>query len=306
MICRFLSLSGLGATPRIATHAHRDGLDEMEMLKSTVYTAIGTIVALVFVVAILVIAVCRIRMKREASRRLTSSRTRRQGQRSTTWQQTTPYIRPPDNDDPYVDFTPPHRCSASTNLAVNINLGVHLGQGYEMTSLLSPPPYAEVVNLPQDDMPPPPYSTLDRPTQDAANPESAGLIANDPDNNAGPQQQPQQQQQQQHQQDLQQQSNNNYRTQDDDVNNILDDNDNNNTESGNNNSGSATNNNIVAANNRAAATRQNSATLDNEPPGGSESSNNNNAVENPDGTVENQGVLLRLDGMECTTSVVPV
>ncbi len=63
---------------------------------------------------------------------------------------------------------PPHRCAASTNLAVNINVRFTPGgqpefcPGPDPSCPLLAPPYSEVdVNLPAGE-PPPPYSTLDR------------------------------------------------------------------------------------------------------------------------------------------------
>ena len=71
------------------------------------------------------------------------------------WNQTTPHFQPPDVED-YM----PHRCPASTNLAVNINVQFSSGVP-EFVSLLTPPPYTEEDPPPRDETPPPPYCSQD-------------------------------------------------------------------------------------------------------------------------------------------------
>ena len=124
------------------------------------------VIGLVCVVAIVVITVCRIHMRREAIRQMlwrsrvdsTSRRTRHPaGNRVTSssvpWQQSLPCYHD-TSCEPYRQLRPP-------NVAINLNL--QLGGVSEINNLMvTPPPYTEVEETPENDLPPPPYSTLDR------------------------------------------------------------------------------------------------------------------------------------------------
>ena len=120
------------------------------------------------VVAIVVITVCRIHIRREAIRQMlwrsrvdNASRSIRQpaGSRmssslmSSQWQRNLPFYHD-TSCEPYRQLHPP-------NVAINLN--VQLGGVSEINNLMvTPPPYTEVEETPENHLPPPPYSTLDR------------------------------------------------------------------------------------------------------------------------------------------------
>ena len=132
----------------------------MAWLMSTIYSVMGVTVGLVCLLSIMVIIMCRIRIKREATRSLTRrlhDNDRRH--RRPIWHYSSPFNLRPEVGE----LIPGSRNARSRNLAVNINL--QLGEGPEGV-FMSPPPYTESEEAnPEGDVPPPPYSTLDRPAR---------------------------------------------------------------------------------------------------------------------------------------------
>lgn len=129
---------------------------DMGFLQSTIYTIIGCAVAFIFIVTIMVVAVCRVHMKQTA---MTASHPRTLVARSALyWAH-----RPPHDVDtcfPVGGQRSLHRVPypPSTNLLVtyNINNGIQL-----VGRIVEPPPYSEVVLEPSVDGPPPPYTSTD-------------------------------------------------------------------------------------------------------------------------------------------------
>ncbi|XP_069132781.1 uncharacterized protein [Argopecten irradians] len=130
--------------------------DQMTWLKTTVYAVIGCTVGIVLFISIIVVAVFRIRMKRDACHQReralqqgtqpSSSRTSR---RSGEPQETQPFIEGRQNYG---------------NIIVNVNNGVQYVPMSDFVVMESPPTYSEVVEEIQvhRNSPPPDYSTLDR------------------------------------------------------------------------------------------------------------------------------------------------
>ena len=136
---------------------------------NAIYSGIAGLIGLICVGAVIIITVYRIHMRRQTMRQMMlaahhDASCRRHGRHTrnsqrTSWRQSTPYYQPPPADEGYI---PVHRCQASTNVAVNINLQFSPTGVPEFTQLVSPPPYSETEMPPREGTPPPPYATLDR------------------------------------------------------------------------------------------------------------------------------------------------
>ena len=164
--------NGIGKT---TTPAPLDHHKDHSWHFNAIYTGIAAIAGIVCIVAVVLVTVCRINMRRQTVMRMneySSHRNRRRPRAGRNnrlpWQQSTPYCRPPDMQS----YVMPHRSQASPNLAVNINLQISNvpNEPLDMDSagllMMVPPPYSEVEmdNLrdlpPREGTPPPPYSTI--------------------------------------------------------------------------------------------------------------------------------------------------
>lgn len=135
---------------------HRRYESDMSFLQSTIYTIIGCAIAFIFIVTIMVVAVCRVHMKQAAM----SLHPRRLVSRTPLyWSR-----RPPHDLEAYLRDSalgPIHPLSyphPSANLLVtyNINNGVQL-----MGNVVEPPSYSEVMEELTVSEPPPPYSSAE-------------------------------------------------------------------------------------------------------------------------------------------------
>lgn len=136
--------------------------DQMRWLKTTVYSVIGCTVGVVLFIAILVIAIFRIKMKRAAARRQMFFIERR---RREVFGSHPNCGRYPEMD-PFLSSR--RVLSSHSNIILNVNNGVQYVPGLGFTSLMeAPPPYSDSVteaSPARGDSPPPPYSTIDRRT----------------------------------------------------------------------------------------------------------------------------------------------
>uniref|UniRef100_A0A1B6M648 Uncharacterized protein n=1 Tax=Graphocephala atropunctata TaxID=36148 RepID=A0A1B6M648_9HEMI len=119
---------------------------DMTLLQTTIYTVIGCAMVFMIVVTILVIAICRVHMKRTFFTQCPVN-----------------VAQPPQNTPLYdLDVILNRGCTLDRGFLVtyNINNGVQIvGQA------IDPPPYCEVISLPPREGPPPPYTsheTLDQ------------------------------------------------------------------------------------------------------------------------------------------------
>ncbi|KAF4520888.1 hypothetical protein B566_EDAN010303 [Ephemera danica] len=117
---------------------------DMGFLQTTIYAVVGSAMAFMFVVTILIVAICRIHLKRQLPPRCPNAG--RVLTRPTHLQQLY---------DLDVCFNRP---AALTDILVtyNINNGVQF-----VGRPVSPPPYSEVVSTPPREGPPPPYASLE-------------------------------------------------------------------------------------------------------------------------------------------------
>ncbi|CAG7837733.1 unnamed protein product [Allacma fusca] len=119
--------------------------NDMGFLQTTIYTVIGCAMAFMFIITIMVIAICRVHLKRtnlsHYPHHLPQS-----GQRQDSWGNI--FLHSTGGSGPYT--------SAASGLLVtyNINNGVqYVGRP------VNPPPYSEVVRAPPREGPPPPYAS---------------------------------------------------------------------------------------------------------------------------------------------------
>ncbi|XP_064634752.1 low-density lipoprotein receptor class A domain-containing protein 3-like isoform X2 [Lineus longissimus] len=133
--------------------------DEMDWLRTTVYTAVGCIIAMVLIIAILIVAILRIRMKREQARLAQLDRTPIQTV-GTVGPVSTSTIGTIDTSSPYVQRCPPSMDTGIGDTFESSEATIHA----ELSSLIveAPPPYIEHdPHLPCDEEAPPPYETMD-------------------------------------------------------------------------------------------------------------------------------------------------
>lgn len=117
---------------------------DMGFLQATIYTIIGCATAFMFIVTILVIAICRVQMKRAMNSRCS------QQMRIACSQ---PRHNIPLYDlDMYLNRNTDLNHSGGVSVMYNINSGVQF-----MGRLVEPPPYSEVTSIPPSEGPPPPY-----------------------------------------------------------------------------------------------------------------------------------------------------
>lgn len=130
----------------------------MAWLKTTLYVVIGCTVSVVFFISVIVVAVFRIRMKRNTVRRAyNSSRLRRRnsGTDPVNYQA----------EDPFLNMAPSANYG---NIIVNVNNGIQYVPGAEFSEFTAimeaPPSYSDVEREIFDvqNIPPPDYSTIDR------------------------------------------------------------------------------------------------------------------------------------------------
>ncbi|XP_059482983.1 low-density lipoprotein receptor class A domain-containing protein 3-like [Neocloeon triangulifer] len=124
---------------------HDDGI-----LQTTIYVAVGSAMALLFIVTVLVVAICRIHLKRQS---LLNNRCQTSRSSSTSRSHHHHHIQPlyemcRELHNPANDFQP----TPGFLVTYNINNGVQF-----VGRPVSPPPYTEVVSTPPREGPPPPY-----------------------------------------------------------------------------------------------------------------------------------------------------
>ncbi|XP_012288690.1 uncharacterized protein LOC105704218 isoform X2 [Orussus abietinus] len=121
---------------------------DMSFLQTTMFTIIGCAMAFMFIVTILMIAICRVQMKRAMNSRCSQPM-------NMTYSR--PHHATPLYDlDVYLNRTMDINNPGGVNVMYNINSGVQfVGQPVE------PPPYSEVVFVPPREGPPPPYMSYD-------------------------------------------------------------------------------------------------------------------------------------------------
>lgn len=138
--------------------ATKDNDDHMAWLKTTLYVVIGCTVSVVFFISVIVVAVFRIRMKRNTVRRAyNSSRLRRRnsGTDPVNYQA----------EDPFLNMAPSANYG---NIIVNVNNGIQYVPGAEFSEFTAimeaPPSYSDVEReiFDAQNIPPPDYSTIDR------------------------------------------------------------------------------------------------------------------------------------------------
>ncbi len=151
--------------------------DHKEWHLNDLYSAVAGVIILVCVVTIVIITICRIHMRREALQSMMTAqsgnirRMRRSGHLThppwsswqhtpprSSWQSTPPTYHSADGEPCIQErYVPP------SNVSLNINLHLDTSGVTELSSLMvSPPPYSERDELPREESPPPPYSTLER------------------------------------------------------------------------------------------------------------------------------------------------
>ena len=144
--------------------------DQTAWLKTTVYTVIACTVGVVLFISIVVIAVCRIKMKRAALRRAAhhSERRRRHGHHSSDHHGSSSRAQRNNamEHEPFISAPSPTHFG---NIIVNVNNGVQYVPNVDFHTIIqSPPTYQEVLAETQREAlvrrhsPPPIYSTIDR------------------------------------------------------------------------------------------------------------------------------------------------
>ncbi|CAG2185134.1 unnamed protein product [Mytilus edulis] len=134
--------------------------DHMSWLKTTLYVVIGCTVSVVFFISVIVVAVFRIRMKRNTVRRTYGSERSGRGQRDSG--------HDPVNyqaEDPFLNMAPSANYG---NIIVNVNNGIQYVPGAEFAEFTAimeaPPSYSDVEQeiFDTQNISPPDYSTIDR------------------------------------------------------------------------------------------------------------------------------------------------
>ncbi|XP_063986068.1 uncharacterized protein LOC135167136 isoform X2 [Diachasmimorpha longicaudata] len=119
---------------------------EISYVQTAFYTVIGCAMAFMFIVTILVIAICRVQIKRAMNSRWTQ-----QNRTNCTRRRTVPIGIPMYDLDVYLNRSADNY-PRGVSIMYNINSGVQfVGRPVE------PPPYSEVVASPPPEGPPPPY-----------------------------------------------------------------------------------------------------------------------------------------------------
>ena len=151
----------------------------MTWLKTTLYVVISCTVSVVFLISVIVVAVFRIRMKRNAVRRNYRSENSQRSQRE---HDTSPVNY--QAADPFLNMAPSANYG---NIIVNVNNGIQYVPGAEFSEFAimeAPPSYSDVEQeiFETQNIPPPDYSTIDRnplrvnvvPNPSASRPQTAG------------------------------------------------------------------------------------------------------------------------------------
>ncbi|CAG2206119.1 unnamed protein product [Mytilus edulis] len=134
--------------------------DHMSWLKTTLYVVIGCTVSVVFFISVIVVAVFRIRMKRNTQCRTYGSERSGRGQRDSG--------HDPVNyqaEDPFLNMAPSANYG---NIIVNVNNGIQYVPGAEFAEFTAimeaPPSYSDVEQeiFDTQNISPPDYSTIDR------------------------------------------------------------------------------------------------------------------------------------------------
>ncbi|KAJ8299123.1 hypothetical protein KUTeg_023183 [Tegillarca granosa] len=148
--------------------------DHMTWLKTTVYVVIGCTVSAVLFISVIVIAVFRIRMKRDAFRHTDRPVERRQNRPTSGSSHVDGNLTRNLEHDPFI--------SSYGNIIVNVNNGVQYVPGVDFTPIASPPSYSDVEREThaRRHSPPPEYSTVDRNPQ---RPSILPVISNNNNNN---------------------------------------------------------------------------------------------------------------------------
>ncbi|PNF29618.1 hypothetical protein B7P43_G16738 [Cryptotermes secundus] len=180
--CLQLSKSFMDHGPGYMNEPPPQGLNDMGFLQTTIYTVVGCAMAFMFIVTILVIAICRVHMKR--SLLVTRCPTARGGimMSPLTGNRAPHHHHHGLQHMPLYDldvllnrpsYPPASSVSPHSGLLVtyNINNGVQF-----VGRPIDPPPYCEIVASPPREGPPPPYASHE--TLPHANPEASSV---DPD-----------------------------------------------------------------------------------------------------------------------------
>ncbi|CAG7832160.1 unnamed protein product [Allacma fusca] len=118
---------------------------DMGFIQTTIYTVIGCAMAFMFIITIMVIAICRVHLKRSSLQHY-PHHLPQSGQRQDSWGNI--FLHTTGGGIPYT--------SAASGLLVtyNINNGVQF-----VGRPVNPPPYSEVIRAPPREGPPPPYAS---------------------------------------------------------------------------------------------------------------------------------------------------
>ncbi|XP_011300135.1 uncharacterized protein [Fopius arisanus] len=119
---------------------------EISYVQTAFYTVIGCAMAFMFIVTILVIAICRVQIKRAMNSRWTQ-----QNRTNCTRRRTVPIGMPMYDLDVYLN-------RAADNYPRGVSIMYNINSGVQFVGRpMEPPPYSEVIASPPREGPPPPY-----------------------------------------------------------------------------------------------------------------------------------------------------
>ncbi|KAL4224517.1 hypothetical protein ACF0H5_015218 [Mactra antiquata] len=148
------------------TYPKDNGIDDGKLawLKTTVYTVIVCTVGIVLLISVVVIGICRMKMKRAAMRRsMRQAERRRRHSHNCEGHESRSRRSEHVEHEPFISAPSPTHFG---NIIVNVNNGVQYVPNSDFsTSVQSPPSYLEVMaesGIVGRHSPPPEYSTIDR------------------------------------------------------------------------------------------------------------------------------------------------
>ncbi|XP_021936782.1 uncharacterized protein LOC110838165 isoform X2 [Zootermopsis nevadensis] len=159
------------------------GLSDMGFLQNTLYTVVGCSMAFMFIVTILVVAICRVHMKRSLLlSRCSGARSGNRAPQQHHHHHGLQHMPLYDLDVRLNRSLYPHSSSVSPHTGLSVTYNINNGVQF-MRRPMNPPPYCEIVASPPREGPPPPY--ISHENLPCAGPEARSIAHNSADDIPG-------------------------------------------------------------------------------------------------------------------------